>query len=105
MWPQDEKGKDMVKDWNELDKEALYDWLKGVLKEGNVDLEFVKKDGSTRKMVATLKESVIPQYEKKTNREKKATIETMSVFDVELQEWRSFKLDNIKTIKFSLGES
>ena len=105
MWPDDVKGFDMVKDWTQLDKEALYDWLKGVLKEGNVDLEFVKKDGSTRKMIATLKESVVPQYEKKTDREKKATIETMSVFDVELQEWRSFKLDNLKTINFTIGQS
>lgn len=104
MWPQDEKGFYMVKDWSKLDKEALYDWLKGVLKEGNVDLEFVKKDGSTRKMVATLQESVVPQYEKKTDREKKATIETMSVFDVELKEWRSFKLDNLKTINFTIGQ-
>ena len=102
MWPQDEKGKNMVKDWTQLDKQALYDWLKAVLKEREVNLEFVKKDGSTRKMIATLQESVIPQYEKKTDREKKATIELMSVFDVELQEWRSFKLDSIKTIKFEI---
>lgn len=102
MWPQDEKGFYMVKDWTQLDKQALYDWLKAALKEREVNLEFVKKDGSTRKMIATLQESVVPQYEKKTDREKKATIELMSVFDVELKEWRSFKLDSLKTIQFDM---
>lgn len=102
MWPQDEKGFYMVKDWTQLDKQALYDWLKVVLKEREVNIEFVKKDGSTRKMIATLQESVVPQYEKKTDREKKATIELMSVFDVELKEWRSFKLDSLKTIQFDM---
>ena len=36
------------------------DWLKGILRSGNVTVEFVKKDGSARTMVCTLNEEAIP---------------------------------------------
>ncbi len=93
----------MVEDWSKLDNEVLYTWLSGVLKEGNVSLTFNKKDGTERVMLATLNEKIVPKYEKKTDREKKKTLESMSVFDVEKNEWRSFRLDSLKQINFTLG--
>ena len=92
----------MVEDWSKLDKEVLYTWLSGVLKEGNVTLTFNKKDGTERVMLATLDEKVVPKYEKKADREKKKSLESMSVFDVDKNEWRSFRLDSLKQINFTL---
>jgi hypothetical protein len=102
MWVQQEKGYIMVKDWEQQDKDALYDWLSGMLKEGTVSLTFEKKDGSIREMNATLKEGVVVPYEKKSDKEKKVSREVMAVFDVDKSEWRSFRLDSLKEIRGSL---
>ena len=94
--------KKMVEDWSKLDKEVLHTWLLGVLKQGNVTLTFGKKDGSERVMFATLDEKIVPKYEKKTDRERKKSLESMSVFDLDKNEWRSFRLDSLKQINFTL---
>lgn len=92
----------MVKDWKELDKVELRKWLIGLLAERPVELKFEKKDGSIRDMTATLKEDMVIAYEKKTDKEKVVNEEVLPVFDVAKQEWRSFRLDSLKEIKFSL---
>jgi hypothetical protein len=63
---------------------------------------FEKKDGSLRKMRCTLKD--VPQYERKIESEtpRKKNDEVMSVFDLDKSEWRSFRIDSIKEIKFNL---
>ena len=93
----------MVSDWKQKDKDALYDFLKGILKDGVVSLKFEKKDGSIREMNATLKEDVVIPYEKKTDKEKKVSKDVMAVFDIDKQEWRSFRLDSLKEIRGSLS--
>ena len=92
----------MVKDWKELDKIELRKWLIGVLAERPVELKFEKKDGSIREMNATLKEDMVIAYEKKTEKDKVVNEEILPVFDIDKQEWRSFRLDSLKEIKFSL---
>jgi len=92
----------MVKDWNELEKDELRKWLIGLLKEHTVELKFEKKDGSIRDMIATLKEDLVIAYEKKTDKEKVVNEDILPVFDIDKQEWRSFRLDSIKEIKFDL---
>ena len=93
----------MVSDWKQKDKDALYDWLLSVLKSGEISLKFEKKDGSIREMNATLKEDVVIPYEKKTDKEKKVSKDVMAVFDIDNQEWRSFRLDSLKEIRGSLS--
>jgi len=92
----------MVNDWSKLEKDELRKWLIGVLKERPVDLKFEKKDGSIREMTATLKEDAVILYEKKTDKEKVVNEEVLPVFDVVKQEWRSFRLDSLKEIHFTL---
>ena len=53
-------------------------------------------------MNATLKEDMVIAYEKKTEKEKVVNEEILPVFDIDKQEWRSFRLDSLKEIKFSL---
>ena len=96
------EDKIMVKDWKELDKIELRKWLIGVLAERPVELKFEKKDGSIREMNATLKEDMVIAYEKKTEKDKVVNEEILPVFDIDKQEWRSFRLDSLKEIKFSL---
>ena len=90
----------MVKNWSEMEKDQLYKWLKGLLVQGEVGISFEKKDGTLRDMKCTLKE--VPSYEKKTDTVRKENKDVLSVFDLEKMEWRSFRLDSIKEIKFNL---
>jgi len=55
-----------------------------------------------REMRCTLKD--VPEYERKTESEtpRKKNDEVMSVFDMDKSEWRSFRIDSIKEIKFDL---
>lgn len=89
-------------EWNQTEKDALYELLQSLLRSGEVNLTFEKKDGTIRDMVCTLKEDVVKPYEKKTDREKKVNKEVMSVFDVEKQEWRSFRLESLKNFRGTL---
>ena len=83
------------------DKEAetFRSWLHDLLLERDVKIRFEKKDGTIRDMTCTLKESVVPET-KGTGKEKSAN--TMSVFDVENNGWRSFTVRSVKRIRFDL---
>ena len=68
------------------------------LYEGVVTVKFTKKDGTERDMKCTLQESYISPYEKKTDREKVVNENNISVWDVESQGWRSFRVDSVISI-------
>jgi len=68
------------------------------LYEGVVTVKFTKKDGTERDMKCTLQESYISPYEKKTDREKVVNENNRSVWDVESQGWRSFRVDSVISI-------
>lgn len=62
---------------------------------------FTKKDGTDREMLCTLAEGNIPT-EKQPRLEKEAdsspSESAVRVFDIEKQEWRSFRWDSVKTV-------
>jgi hypothetical protein len=80
------------------------DWLKGILRSGNVTIDFIKKDGSNRTMVCTLSESKIPSEFAPKGSTKSQNDESLAVFDVEANGWRSFRYDSITKISASLFE-
>ena len=55
-------------------------------------------------MKCTLDEAKLPKIEKKTDRVRKENDSVISVFDIEVGEWRSCRYDSIKQINFTLGE-
>ena len=77
-------------------------WLKGLLGAGIVTVDFVKKDGSARTMKCTLSESKIPVSNAPKGAGKAKSEEALAVFDVEKQEWRSFRYDSITRIQAEL---
>lgn len=91
-----------VAEWETKDKKKLRKWLGEHLAYGPVTVIFEKKDGTLREMRCTLKD--VPQYERKTESEtpRKKNDEVMSVYDMDKSEWRSFRIDSIKEIKFDL---
>jgi hypothetical protein len=81
------------------------DWLRVLLREREVSIIFTKKDGTERKMICTLSENKIPAdfVPKNTKKSEKTEIgEALAVFDLEKSEWRSFRFDSIKEIRFDL---
>jgi hypothetical protein len=72
--------------------------LKEELKNGVVTVTFEKVNGEERTMKATLLSEYLPQ-EKKTigeTKPRKSNDEVLNVWDVEANDWRSFRIDNVK---------
>lgn len=63
-----------------------------LLKEGTVAISFTKADGSTRVANATLDVENIDVSATPT------TSEALSFFDTDINEWRAFRWDSLKTV-------
>jgi hypothetical protein len=77
-------------------KDSLGDKLKFM----DAKVTFTKKDGTERVMKCTLREDVITLYEKKTDRVKTYNEDILAVWDLDKNEWRSFRYDSIKDVQF-----
>ncbi len=82
-------------------------WLLGLLKDENIKdvcVTFTKKDGTQRDLYCTLAESRIPSEKTpKEQTDRVSSEEALRVFDVEKQDWRSFRWDSVLTVNFSLS--
>ena len=80
-------------------------WLLGLLESSVVEIVFTKKDGTERTMHCTLQEDYLPELQTESLSDKdKLKKDAIAVFDVEVENWRSFRWDSIKSVKFSIGE-
>ena len=86
-------------------------WLKGLLHDEhakNLCVVFTKKDGTQRELFCTLDESRISkdkQPKSQTSDSETAgqgNESAVRVFDTEKQEWRSFRWDSVKEVRFDL---
>lgn len=75
-------------------KENIMEFLRANVAE----VRFTKSDGTIRHMKCTLREDLVVPYVKKTDRVKEANTDVVPVFDVEKNEWRSFKVDSVQSI-------
>ena len=73
------------------------EYLKQALLDDVVEVLFVKKDGTERRMVCTLKPDLLPaQTDLEEQVQKKASNpDILAVWDLENQGWRSFRYDSI----------
>lgn len=85
--------------FNDQERHEFQMWLRSHLHLGEVSVTFKKKDGTLRVMKCTLMPGLVKDYEKKTDRVKAVSEETCAVFDVDKQEWRSFRYDSIEEVK------
>lgn len=79
-------------------------WLRGLLHESkSVCVVFTKTDGTERKMQCTLNEAGIPKEKQPKETTSSTTVgAAQRVFDVDKQEWRSFRWDSIKSVEFGV---
>ncbi|MAD25527.1 MAG: hypothetical protein CMO44_15305 [Verrucomicrobiales bacterium] len=79
----------------ELDKENII----SKLKDNIMNINFTKRDGSTRRMKATLREDLIPQATKADPLSQKKirniSPEVQPVWDIDNAGWRSFRWDSL----------
>lgn len=88
---------------DEKNRKKFREFLNGLLRTDEVNLTFTKKDGTIREMKCTLIESMLPEYEKKTDRVKEPSNDIIAVFDLDKQAWRSVRYDSISQINFNLS--
>lgn len=90
--------------WTDNDWTKFTTWLKGMLKVSDAKVTFIKKDGTERVMRCTLDPKQLPEQPLTENKkERKVSADTMAVYDLEAQGWRSFTIKNIKRVEFSIG--
>lgn len=74
--------------------------LVNLLKKTEVVVTFTKIDGTEREMHCTLQSHRLPirsETEEKNNKERVTNDSILSVFDLAKQQWRSFRLDSVKS--------
>jgi hypothetical protein len=72
--------------------------IQSILKRGECEVIFRKKDGSEREMLCTLHPDYLPQRDEDPSAgggKSTATEETVVVWDIEAEAWRSFRIDSI----------
>ena len=92
--------------WTDESVELFFDRIKDILRNQELTITFTKKDGTDRVMRCTLDPNKLPiQENTNTNSIRKVSTETMSVFDLDAQGWRSFTKKAVKSIDFTTRRS
>jgi len=76
-----------------MTKEQLIEQLKTSV----VKISFLKKDGTVREMNATLDQQITPVVESKGTKKKNDSV--LSVWDVDVSGWRSFRWDSLQKVE------
>lgn len=87
---------------SDTEREIFRDWVRSVLRKQEVTISFLKKDGELREMRCTLQEEVVPVFVPATDRTRTPNPEVCPVYDLDKQEWRSFRFDAVTIISFTI---
>lgn len=90
------------RDFDKKEQTIFKNWLKDLLKNEIVTVEFTKSDGSLRTMQATLKENMLPESDLIESTTKKINQDVCIVWDIEQSKWRSFRYDRLISVTFTL---
>jgi hypothetical protein len=73
------------------------EFLKKTLFENVVNVLFIKKDGTERKLICTLKPDLLPVQTdlEEAVQKKTPNPDVLAVWDIENEGWRSFRYDSI----------
>ena len=70
-----------------------------MLRGAECKVTFTKvSDGSTRVMRCTLQDEVLDEYDVVTSGDKKPNPDVVNCFDLEAEDWRSFRVDSVKSV-------
>lgn len=84
--------------------------LNTMLHRGVVTVIFLKKDGSERVMNCTLSKQHLPAYSPSSSntacspsKPHEPNVESLRVYDIDEEDWRSFRYDSVKQMSLILG--
>lgn len=80
-------------------QENFRDKLKSQLKESTLIVTFTKKDGTERVMRCTLQPHLLPLVEQTEKSTRKSPENTIAVYDLDNQGWRSFIVNNVTKVE------
>lgn len=81
-------------------KEKLVD----ILKHYECNIVFTNRNNELLQRTVTLREDIVPPYKSKTGRHKQPKVDVIPIWDTDLNEWRSFKIDNLIELEYEDGE-
>ncbi len=91
-------------------KTVIRDWVRSLLQKNAITVTFVKADGTVRDMKCTLSWDFIPADKQpklvsvqEAKQRKEPDEHSLRVFDVDKQEWRSFRFDRLQKITAELN--
>ena len=99
---------------DDTNKAIIRDWVKSLLQKGPITVTFTKADGTERDMLCTLDPSRLPAVPMVTvagkldeagipRQRKQPDEHSIRVYDLEKNEWRSFRFDRLKKITAELN--
>jgi hypothetical protein len=89
----------------ENDIDVFRGWLKGILTVQPATITFTKKDGTERVMNCTLRGDMLPVVEIKEDKApRKQNDSVLSVYDLDAQGWRSFTINSVKRVSFTISD-
>ena len=82
------------------DIKAIKEFTIDALHKGTVVVEFLKADGSVRKMTGTLDPLIISTYytEPEGTKPRPVNENVCKIFDLDKNEWRSFRWDRLQSV-------
>lgn len=84
----------------DIDWAAFADKLRQELRLSQAEIVFTKKDGTVRTMRCTLNTAVIPPAPQTESKKQRAVNNSvMAVYDVDVNGWRSFTVNQVKSVK------
>jgi hypothetical protein len=94
-------------------KAIIRDWVRSLLQKSAITVSFIKADGTEREMKCTLDWTLIPDDKQpqdvpvekllETKKRKQPDEHSLRVFDLDKQEWRSFRFDRLRKINAELN--
>jgi hypothetical protein len=94
---------------DDANQAIIRDWLRSLLQTGPITVVFTKADGTDREMRCTLSHDLLPAVptpnkavEPETVQESKPRkapdVHSLRVFDLDKQEWRSFRFERLRKV-------
>lgn len=104
---------------SDTEKAVIRDWVRSLAQKGVITVTFVKADGTVRDMKCTLDGAQIPMDKQpkgqavtpidgivREGRQRREPDEhSLRVFDIDKQEWRSFRFERLQKITAELNFS
>jgi hypothetical protein len=98
---------------DDANKAIIRDWVRSLLQKGPVTVTFVKADGTEREMLCTLDHELFPVAPtptgpvdgiiKEHKERKKPDEHSIRVFDLDKNEWRSFRFERLRKVSAEIA--